>query len=74
MAKNQVIYNVEDIFIGPCPASGNHFINYSGGLNNNHEDFPYVTYENFQHISPNPAVINAIIPKDKNQNTFPRNQ
>jgi alpha-tubulin suppressor-like RCC1 family protein len=73
MAKNQVIYNVEDIFIGPCPASGNHFINYSGGLNNNHEDFPYVTYENFQHISPNPAVINAVIPKDKNQNTFPRN-
>ena len=73
MAKNQVIYNVEDIFIGPCPASGYHFINYSGGLNNNHEDLPYVTYENFQHISPNPAVINAIIPKDKNENTFPRN-
>lgn len=73
MAKNQIIYNVEDLFIGPCPASGNHFINYSGGLNNNYEDLPYVTYENFQHISPNPAVINAIIPKDKNQNTFPRN-
>jgi len=73
MAKNQVIYNVEDIFIGPCPASGYHFINYSGGLNNNHEDFPYVTYEDFQHISPNPAVINDVIPKDKNQNTFPRN-
>jgi hypothetical protein len=73
MAKNQIIYNVEDLFIGPCPASGHHFINYSGGLNNNYEDFPYVTYENFQHISPNPAVINAVINKDKNQNTFPRN-
>jgi alpha-tubulin suppressor-like RCC1 family protein len=73
MAKNQVIYNVEDIFIGPCPASGNHFINYSGGLNNNYEDLPDVTYENFRHISPNLAVINAIISKDKNENTFARN-
>jgi hypothetical protein len=73
MAKNQVIYNVEDIFIGPCPASGYHFINYSGGLNNNYEDFPYVTYENFQPISPNPGFISNTILKDKNQNTFPRN-
>lgn len=73
MAKNQIIYNVEDLFIGPCPASGHHFINYSGGLNNNHEDFPYVTYESFQPISPNPGVISNIITRDKNQNTFPRN-
>jgi alpha-tubulin suppressor-like RCC1 family protein len=73
MARNQVIYNVEDVFIGPCPASGYHFINYSGGLNNNHEDFPYVTYENFQPVSPNPGVISDTILKDKNQNTFPRN-
>lgn len=73
MARNQIIYNVEDVFIGPCPASGYHFINYSGQLNNNYEDFPYVTYESFQHISPNTGVINAIIPKDKNENTFPRN-
>jgi len=73
MARNQIIYNIQDVFIGPSPASGNHFINYSGGLNNNHEDFPHVTYEDFQYKSPNPAVIHAIIPKDKNQNTFPRN-
>ena len=73
MARNQIIYNVEDVFIGPCPASGYHFINYSGKLNNNYEDFPYVTYESFQHISPNSGIINAIIPKDKNENTFPRN-
>ena len=73
MAKNQVIHNVEDLFIGPCPASGYHFINYSGGLNNKHEDFPYVTYETFQPISPNPGVISNIITRDKNQNTFPRN-
>jgi alpha-tubulin suppressor-like RCC1 family protein len=73
MSRNQVIYNVEDLFIGPCPASGFHFINYSGGLNNNYEDLPYVTYESFQHISPNTGIIHAIIPKDKNENTFPRN-
>ena len=73
MARNQIIYNIQDVFIGPSPASGNHFINYSGGLNNNHEDFVHVSYEDFQYQSPNPAVIHAIIPKDKNQNTFPRN-
>jgi len=73
MARNQIIYNIQDVFIGPSPASGNHFINYSGGLNNNHEDFVHVSYEDFQYQSPNPAIIHAIIPKDKNQNTFPRN-
>ena len=73
MSRNRINYNVQDIFIGPCPASGYHFINYSGGLNNNHEDFPYVTYEDFRHISPNPAIINTLISKDKNENTFPRN-
>jgi len=73
MARNQIIYNVQDIFMGPSPASGYHFINYSGGLNNNHEDLPYVTYEAFQYKSPNPAIVHAYIPKDKNENTFPRN-
>ena len=73
MARNQIIYNIQDVFIGPSPASGYHFINYSGGLNNNHEDLPHVTYIPFQYKSPNPALIHAFIPKDKNENTFPRN-
>ena len=73
MARNQIIYNVEDVFIGPCPASGYHFINYSGQLNNDYQDFPSVSYESFQYKSPNPAVIHTPMPKDKNQNTFARN-
>jgi len=73
MSRNRINYNVQDIFIGPCPASGYHFINYSGGLNNNYEDLPYITYEDFKHISPNPGIVNTLISKDKNENTFPRN-
>ena len=73
MAKNQIIYNVEDLFMGPCPASGYHFINYSGQLNNDYQDFPSVSYESFQYKSPNPAVIHTPMPKDRNQNTFARN-
>lgn len=72
MARNQVIYNVEDVFIGPCPASGYHFINYSGLLNNISDDIPH-EYTTFQHISPNPSVINLPAPFDKNENIFPRN-
>ncbi len=52
MARNQVLYNVEDVFIGPCPASGYHFINYSGGLNNEYDDISQ-NYSNFQPVTPN---------------------
>lgn len=72
MARNQIIYNVEDVFIGPCPASGYHFINYSGKLNNTYHDIPQ-EYELYQRYSPNPAVIHRLNPIDKNENIFPRN-
>jgi alpha-tubulin suppressor-like RCC1 family protein len=72
MARNQVLYNVEDIFIGPCPASGYHFINYSGGLNNEYDNIAQ-NYVNFQPATPSPAIISKTISIDANQNIFPRN-
>lgn len=72
MARNHIIYNVEDIFIGPCPASGYHFINYSGQLNNTYDNIPQ-NYTTFQPATPNPSTISSIIPIDANENIFPRN-
>jgi alpha-tubulin suppressor-like RCC1 family protein len=72
MARNQIIYNVEDIFIGPCPASGHHFINYSGQLNNNYDDISQ-NYTSFQPVAPNPSAVSHTIPVDANENIFPRN-
>jgi len=34
MRKNRVAYNSQAVYIGPSPASGYHFINYAGQLNN----------------------------------------
>ena len=34
MKKNRVIYNSQAVYIGPSPASGYHFINAAGQLNN----------------------------------------
>lgn len=39
MGKNVVLYNIERLFIGPAPASGFHFMSYSGGhLNDGYVD------------------------------------
>jgi hypothetical protein len=38
MSRVRQIYASEGVFVGPAPASGYHFLDYSGNLNNNHSD------------------------------------
>lgn len=69
---NQITYNLENLFIGPSPASGDHFINYTGGLNNQYLDINQSNI-NFNPKTPNPRTVSNNITIDSNLNTFPRN-
>ena len=87
MSKNRIIYNVLGLFAGPCPASGNQSINYTGGLNDAYLfSDPEKTLENYRgegfstdyYINKNlpvasPLLTNDTILFDPNENNALRN-